>query len=301
MEITGNIWHIQRYNVHDGKGIRTIVFFKGCPLHCLWCANPEGISSRQEIKFNAEKCIGCRGCVQLCPNGANILSEQGVSLDWNKCKACRTCISACTVGARECLGQKVTVHEVMEELRKDFVFFRNSGGGLTLSGGEALLQAEFAQELLKEAKKEHFDTAVETCGNVPWASFESVMPYTDMFMVDIKHMDPVKHRELTGCDNALILKNARMLLKKGAPVVFRVPVIPGLNDSEDNIKALAGFASETQPLQVELLPYHQLGVSKYEMMGKQYMLPDIVPPDSRRMEEIGRLMEPIFSRLLINR
>ena len=240
--------------------------------------------------------------MQTCSNGANLLTEHGTAaLDWNKCTACGKCIPACAVGARECLGRKVTVPEVMEELRKDAVFFRNSGGGLTLSGGEALLQAAFATELLQEAKKEFFDTAVETCGNVPWGSIEGVMPYTDLFLYDIKHMDPQKHRELTGCDNTQILQNARMLLQRGANVIFRVPLIPGLNDSEENLMALARFAAETQPQQVELLPYHQLGVSKYEMMGKQYILSGIVPPDGRRMTEIGELIRPVFPRLIINR
>lgn len=284
--LRGTVFNIQRYNMHNGDGIRTIVFLKGCSLHCPWCANPEGMSAEVQLQFTAESCIGCGACVVRCPSGACAWMEGGISMHWARCRNCGACAQACTAHARVMRGRRMTVEEVMREVRRDAVFFRRSHGGLTLSGGEALLQWEFSCALLRAAREEGMTTAIETCGNVPWTAFESVHPYVDLFFFDLKHMDSDCHRRCIGAGNERILDNARRLGASGVRIIFRTPVIPGVNDSEENIRATARFAAEVGAEALELLPYHAMGAPKYARLGRTYGLADLRPPEE---DKIARL------------
>ena len=296
----GNVFNIQRYNMHDGSGIRTIVFLKGCALRCKWCANPEGISGRTQMRFFADRCIHCGACAARCKNGAIVLRNGEPVLNREVCVCCGACTDACFAGAREIVGHSMSAEAVMQEVRRDFQFFRRSGGGLTLSGGEALLQRDFVRTVLEMAREEGINTAIETCGYVPWTSFESVLPYVNLFLFDLKHMDAEKHLRLTGQRNDLILSNARRLAAQGAQIIFRVPVIPGLNDSEANIRATARFAAELGVGRVELLPYHQYGVNKYAQLGLVYELPQLREPESEHMCFLRSIVEEELSRNVEN-
>jgi len=295
----GFIWNIQRYNIHDGAGIRTIVFFKGCPLSCKWCANPEGISRLVELKLNKTLCISCGACVKVCHKKAITLFDSAVDVDRTKCSACGKCAQVCSAKALELLGREVSVNEILEECEKDMIFFRRSGGGLTLSGGEALLQAEFASALLRAAKEVGMNTAIETSGAVQWSRLEKVLPYADTFLFDLKHMDSKKHKEYTGVPNELVLENARKLAMHDANLVFRMPVIPGINDTEENIKQTAEFAKWCNADYLELLPYHKLGINKYEMLGKRYQLPEIVCPSRQDMATYKMWAMKYFERVIV--
>ena len=297
----GFIWNIQRYNVHDGEGIRTIVFFKGCPLRCKWCANPEGQKKAGELKVNPERCIGCGLCTEVCPHKAVFLRDSKAEVDREACRACGKCAKVCHTGALEFLGRWATAEEILDELVKDLAFYRRSGGGLTLSGGEALLQADFAARLLQAAKSEGISTAVETCGAVPWAEFEKVLPYADTFLYDLKCMDGKEHKKYTGMSNELILDNAVKLARCGVDLIFRVPVVPGINDSESNIKETAQFARFCNARYLELLPYHPLGTAKYEMLGMAYGLLDTVPPSAEQMGKHGAYARQYFDRIVIGK
>lgn len=292
------IWNIQRYNIHDGAGIRTIVFFKGCPLSCKWCANPEGISGSAELKVNKALCISCGLCVEVCQNRAITLCDSLVNVDRNRCRLCGKCVQVCYAKALEILGRKVTIKEILKECEKDSIFYRWSGGGLTLSGGEVLLQSEFAAALLCAAKGEGIDTAIETCAAVQWAKFEKVLPYVDTYLFDLKLMDNVMHKKYTGMPNDLILENAIKLAMHGGNIVFRMPVIPGVNDTEDNIRKTAEFAKRCNAEYLELLPYHKLGVNKYEMLGKNYELPEVVSPSQQSMATYETWAKKHFERVI---
>lgn len=292
-KLTGRIWSIQRFNVHDGDGIRTMVFFKGCPLRCQWCANPEGQLRKNQLKFNKSLCRGCGICVQAC--FACSMQVDGISaVERSVCDDCGQCASLCPQRARELAGRDVTIDEVICEARKDEVFYHASGGGITLSGGEALDQRAFAFALLQQAKAEYIDTAVETCGAVPWDTFVQIMPVTDMFIYDIKLMDPKKHKQFTGQDNRRILYNARRLCESGASVLFRTPVIPGVNDDCGSIRAIGVFLHDIHAARWELLPFHQLGASKYEILGLPYALAGLSPIDEAVMAKLEREKSQCF-------
>ena len=280
---TGLIWNIQRFNVHDGRGIRTLVFFKGCPLRCKWCANPEGGRHVPEMKFLPDRCVGCGHCAAVCETGA-APGKNGGRLLRRQCIGCGHCAQVCPSGALALLGRWMSVQEILSEVLRDWAFYRRSGGGITLSGGEALMQADFAAELLKQARLEGLDTAVETCGAVPYENIEAVRRDVGTFLFDLKAMDGEQHRLLTGMDNDLILQNAKRLSETGARVVFRTPVIPSVNDSEENIGRAARFAADCGAAGYELLPYHELGAGKYPSLGLNYPLSQIRVPSPEDME-----------------
>ena len=288
--LSGIVFNIQRYNMHDGDGIRTIVFLKGCNLRCGWCANPEGIDGKIQLQFTEENCMRCGACAARCPNGACVWTENAVAVRWDACRHCGACVEVCAPHARVMRGRRMTVAEVMREVCRDAVFFRRSHGGLTLSGGEALRQSDFSAALLCAAHNEGMTTAIETCGHVPWSAFESVLAHTDLFLFDLKHMDCACHQKFTGVGNERILENARKLAATGARIIFRTPVIPGVNDSEENILATAKFAADAGAESLELLPYHAMGAPKYPRLGLVYSYEGLRPPEEAEMERLRALV-----------
>lgn len=265
----GIVFDIQRFSIHDGPGIRTLVFLKGCPLHCLWCCNPESQAFNPELLFDPGKCIGCKACVEACLHGAISVAEEKLFFERELCQGCGQCAQVCYSGARAIAGRKMSVEEVMKEISKDFLFYQNSGGGVTLGGGESLAQPDFAAAILEASKKKGLHTAIETAGHVPWVHFEKVLPYTDLFLFDVKHMDPEIHRNFTGKDNTLILANLEKLVRQEVDIIVRTPVVPGFNDAQDQIGAIARFARHIGIYELHLLPYHRLGESKYRLLGRE--------------------------------
>ena len=282
----GVVFDIQRFSLHDGPGIRTLVFLKGCPLRCPWCSNPESQPSEPELFFHPERCIDCKNCLNTCPHGAITLEDGQLSFKRHLCRNCGTCSSVCYAEARVIRGRRMSTESVIEEVMKDAPFYRNSGGGVTLGGGEPLAQADFAAALLKQSKTKGLHTVVETAGHVPWPQIEKVLPYTDIFLYDVKHMDPEKHRENIGMDNRLILGNLEKLVKKKKNVAVCVPLVPGFNDRATEIGAIARFAAGLDIQEINLLPYHRLGEGKYRLLGRHY---EFQAPRKLSEEEIDRL------------
>lgn len=297
-QITGWVFDIQRFSLHDGPGIRTLVFMQGCPLACKWCCNPEGQKHRPQLRFLSIKCVGadkCKApCVDACPKGAISLSPQGKAVtDWELCQAYGRCTEACLFGARTIAGRRMTVEEVLAEVEKDWSFYNRSGGGVTVGGGEPLMQFEFVLALLKRCKERFFHTALETCGHGPWQHLKPISEYTDLLYYDIKHMNPQKHKELTGVSNELILSNAKRVLsgKVDCEVIVRIPIVPDYNDSKQDVEAIARFVAESGGTMIELLPYHALGSSKYKQLGMQYELGGIRPPSEEQMEKLRNVVK----------
>lgn len=296
-DTTGTVFNIQRYSIHDGGGIRTLVFLKGCPLRCLWCSNPESYGGAPQLGYIESRCVGAESCgapcVAACPRGAVALNEEGKAvIDRDKCDDCGKCAEACSKGALKIVGRAMTVAEVMAEVEKDRPFYRRSGGGLTLGGGDPLAQYQFAVELLGAAHRSYINTALETCGHAPWPHFEPVLEHVDLLQFDIKHMDPARHKELTGVSNELILDNLRKVRSVMSPrdVIVRIPVVPGCNDSDDNIRATVEFAAGLGFVRVELIPYHRLGASKYAQYGMANPLPDCEPPAEAEMARLREIV-----------
>ena len=290
----GVVFNIQRYSIHDGPGIRTTVFLKGCPLSCLWCQNPESQSIKPEIFYNVERCVGCGKCITVCPAKAIEMGDAKVITDRNICTGCGSCVDACPEEARELMGKYMTVEEVVEEVMKDDIFYQRSGGGVTISGGEPFTQWKFSANILKHCRERSAHTAIETCGYAPWETMERVLQYTDLVLYDLKHMDPKEHMKLTGVSNELILENVRRIWhERHIPIWIRVPVIPGYNDSPANIDALAGFVvNELSPfLQIHLLPYHRLGESKVQQLEKPGPKLSADPPDEAHMQSLKEIVE----------
>lgn len=264
----GTVFDIQRFSLHDGPGIRTTVFLKGCSLRCAWCQNPEGVRAGPELMFTRGFCINCGECVNVCPNGVHRMEAGVHSMDRSRCVVCGRCAAACVPQALRVAGRDMSVADVMDVVREDRIYYGQSGGGVTLSGGEPLIQAGFAAELLAACGRAGFHTAVDTALNVDWEAIEQVVPCTDLFLVDIKHMDPVRHEQATGRDNAAILANLRELDLRGAALAIRVPVIPGFNDRDEDIGAIAETAAALKNVRyLELLPYHKLGEPKRDALG----------------------------------
>jgi pyruvate formate lyase activating enzyme len=297
---SGLIFNIQRFSLHDGPGIRSTVFMKGCPLHCKWCSNPESINAYPEIMTYDTKCIRCERCVQVCPKEAITIVEDMRKIDRSNCDLCMECVKACTSGAIEEVGKYMSVDEVVEEVTKDLLFYKNSGGGVTLSGGEPLIQWGFAVEILRRCREQGIHTALDTSGHTDWGIMEQILEYVDLVLFDIKHMNPGKHKEGTGVDNALILDNAVRTAGK-VRTWIRVPVITGYNDSESNIRELAEFITKMPIEKVSLLPYHSWGEQKYQRLGKRYHFKNTPSPTDEEIQRLKEIMESYQINVTISR
>lgn len=276
----GNVFNIQRYSLHDGPGIRTVVFLKGCPLRCHWCSNPESQQGYPELAYTPSKCVGCHACFQckaLCSYGAIDQNEEGtIEINREVCRNCLECVHSCPSKALHTFGRQMSVLDVIKAAEADSAFYTRSGGGLTISGGEPLMQADFVIEILKEAKKRHIDTAIETCGYAVWDDLKRVGENLKTIIYDIKSTDSNKHKQFTGVTNELILDNL-IKLRQTFPklrISVRTPVIPDFNDSEADISAILDFLNALPNVSYELLPYHRLGRQKYEFLGRAYPMPD---------------------------
>jgi pyruvate formate lyase activating enzyme len=273
--IRGTVFDIQRFSVHDGPGIRSTVFLKGCSLRCFWCHNPEGIRPQPEIQFEPDRCIGCGECVLACPQDAQSLDGGQRVFVRERCDACGQCVDTCYAGALSLVGRAMSVDDVLAEVLQDRAFYASSGGGVTLSGGEPVLQMEFARALLARLQAEGVHTAIETAGYYPWGRLEALLPHIDLVMMDLKQMDSDRHRDATGAPNEPILATARRLAETSIPLIFRVPVIPTVNDTPDAIRSIADFVGALSALRgaalpLELLPFHRLAENKYTSLGRTY-------------------------------
>lgn len=291
MDRVGTIFNIQRFSVQDGPGIRTLVFLKGCPLTCLWCCNPESRGVKPDVLFRKMKCLGCDRCVGNCPKGAIRSVEGGRVIDREKCDLCMECVRKCYAGALETAGEEKSVTEIVEEVLKDWQFYGNSGGGVTLSGGEPLMQPEFAADILRECKRNGIHTAIETCGYARWENYEKLLGWLDLVLFDLKQMDSKMHRKVTGVPNERILENLEKLVRAGKQVIVRLPLIPGINAHREHIEKVGRFCQELSIAQAHLLPYHKLGVQKYEALGIAYPLEELGAVSDEELEEFRRILE----------
>lgn len=286
--VHGVVFNIQRCSLHDGPGIRTTVFLKGCPLRCFWCQNPESQAVGTELLYDRRKCTLCGACRSACPHGAVGLVKGKPAYDRTLCRGCGRCCPACPNEARSVSGRTMSVDEVMAEVRRDVKFYKRSGGGLTLSGGEPLSQPRFSRELLGRCREEGLHTTLDTSGAAPWSRLRGVLEQADFVLLDIKHLDPAKHAAATGRDNRLILANAKRIAKL-KPLRLRIPLIPGFNDDAAAIGAIAGFArNELGGPAIDLLPYNRLGEIKYDFLGKEG--PALMTQTDERLRELEALL-----------
>lgn len=272
---TGLVFNIQKFSLNDGPGIRTVVFLKGCPLRCKWCANPESQSARVQILWDADKCLHCGSCVNTCENHAVSVKNRGVFINHSLCEGCGCCAQACPGEALKTEGEWKSVDEVVDVCMQDVDFYEESGGGVTLSGGEAMMHPEFSMELLKALKEKNIHTAMETTGFTSESVFASVIPYLDLLLFDIKHWNEEKHIEGTGVSNQVILKNMKTAIAAGKEVLPRLPVIPGYNSTPDDAEGFVHRLKEVGATQVQLLPFHQFGEKKYDMLNREYAYTDV--------------------------
>jgi pyruvate formate lyase activating enzyme len=283
---TGSVFNIMRFALNDGPGIRTTVFMKGCPLKCWWCHNPESQSRQVELTFFPERCIRCGECIIACPHGALHMEGHPVR-DVSVCQHCGSCAEACACGAHQIVGRRMSVEEVMKVILRDVVFYDESSGGVTFSGGEPLLQPEFLEEVLDRCAEQRLHKTVDTCAIASSETVDRISPKVDLWLVDLKVADPARHRQLTGMDNGVILANLETLVRRGASVIVRIPIVPTVNDDEENIRDSIELLARIGVRRLDLLPYHQTGSGKYDALQRPYRLDDLRPPSAERMEEIA--------------
>ncbi len=292
--VEGRIFNIQPFSIHDGPGIRTTVFVKGCPLRCRWCQNPESQQGQPELFFHADRCVGCGKCAAACDQGAIEIRDGRSWTDRDLCDGAGACVEACPNDARELVGREAAVAEIFDQVMADEIFYQQSGGGVTLSGGEPLAQPEFVIDLLKRCKEAGLNTVLDTCGHAGWKTVKRVMEYVDLVLYDFKHMDPAAHERLTGVTNFLILSNAKRIHHQlGVPMRARISIVPGYNDGEENIAATAEFVATEldRSVEIHLLPYHRLGDAKREQLQWSEQSLAIEQPSDGHMAKLKTIFE----------
>lgn len=285
--VSATIINIQKYSIHDGPGIRTTVFFKGCPLNCWWCHNPESQNPIPEIMFFNERCSGCGSCLKRCPQKAVEFVNGFPVIDEIKCTLCGKCSDFCPSNVRELVGKNISVKNLMKEIIKDEVFYEESNGGVTFSGGEPLMYADYLNNVLMICKDKNIHTTIDTSGYAPWDQFEKIIENVDLILFDIKHMNNQKHLEYTGVSNHIILENLKKLSQRGSNIFIRMPIIVGINDDDENINKAVDFLSNLNIIQVNLLPYHKMGMDKYRRLNMKYKLSGLETPTEESMNKIA--------------
>ena len=285
----GIIFNIKRFAIHDGPGIRTTIFLKGCSLRCQWCHNPESWLRQPEISFDQEKCIQCYQCLSTCPEQAIFLKEGYPYTDKKKCLLSGRCVSICPAQARVIIGNKVETEEIIREIKKDLIFYQESGGGVTFSGGEPLEQIDFLAELLFLCQQEGIHRVVDTCGYAPWSHFERILSLVDYWLYDLKVLDEQKHLEYTGISNQLILDNLKRLSRQNKNIEIRIPLIPGVNDDKGEIAEMAELIQSLALNEVSILPFHKLGLDKYRRLGLVTEMAHTLTPSKAYLESIAEI------------
>lgn len=285
------ITNIQRFSTKDGPGIRTSVFFKGCPLKCMWCHNPETQSPFSELMYSRENCVLCGRCVYSCPNGAVSMAGDTIVTDREKCTMCGECTDVCYYNAREIAGKAYSPSEVFAVIDRDRAFYSESGGGATFSGGECMMYPDFLEEVMRLCKAQKIHAAIDTSGFAPWEAFQKVLPYTDLVLYDIKAFDTKKHEELTGAGNELIWENLFKLSEEDVEIYLRLPLIEGCNADEGEVSAIAEKCAGLKISQVNLLPYHDMGKYKYDKLGRQYGGAQMAAPNEEKLENLKKIFE----------
>lgn len=288
----GLVFDIKRYAIHDGPGIRTTVHLKGCPLSCWWCHNPESQSMLLELLYKPDRCIGCGACVSVCEQGAVIVTAEGYPTDPLKCRGSGACADICPADARELCGRQMQVSDLMRVILKDRIFYDQSHGGVTFSGGEPLMQPAFVMEALRACCHEEIHTAIDTCGFVAESALLETVPFTKLYLYDLKLTDPIQHKKYTGVDNELILSNLTKLGEAGASINARIPFIPGINSSDEEMKRMGEYLSTVKGLtQVNLLPYHAVAAGKHRRWGIEYKLEETLPPTEHNLRKAAAILE----------
>lgn len=288
---TGVIFNIQKFSLNDGPGIRTVVFFKGCPLKCRWCSNPESQSSKIQILWDSEKCLQCQKCLSTCPANAVSYADENIHINNSLCNACLSCVKYCPGHALKQEGEEKTVEQILNVCLQDMDFYKESHGGVTLSGGEAMMQHKFAIELLKELKAHHIHTSIETTGYAKPEIFCSVIEHLDLLLFDMKHWDKKMHMEGTGVSNTLIIQNMKYAISSGKKVLPRIPVIPNFNNHPKDAIGFIRLLKEVGANEAQLLPFHQFGEKKYDMLGKDYFYTDVPALHEEELQEFVKIFK----------